>query len=124
MLAAAIVTISLALVFYTTAVWWEKATGILRGRHILLFWLGFACDTAGTSLMARIAGTSFRLDFHGITGLLAILLMLLHALWGTLVHAQRRPEPKLRFHRFSVFVWALWLLPYLSGMVFGTAGRL
>ena len=122
MLLAAMVTISLALLFYTTAVWWEKGTGMLRGRHILLFWLGLGCDTAGTGIMAHIAGTNFRLDFHGLTGLLAIVLMLFHALWGTLVHAQRRPEPKRQFHRLSVFVWALWLIPYLSGMIFGVSG--
>jgi uncharacterized repeat protein (TIGR03987 family) len=122
MLIGAITFISLALVFYTTAVWWERATGMLRGRHILLFWLGLACDTAGTTLMAKIAGQAFRFDFHGITGVLAILLMLFHALWGTIVHAGKNPGPKKSFHTFSVFVWALWLLPYLSGMVFGMSG--
>lgn len=121
MLVGAIVFISLALVLYSAAVWWERITGMLRGRHILLFWLGFACDTTGTSLMARIAGESFRPDFHGITGLLAIALMLVHAAWGTLVHAGKRDAPKLKFHTFSVFVWALWLLPYFSGMLFGMA---
>ncbi|MDA8410400.1 MAG: HsmA family protein [Treponema sp.] len=122
MLTGAIVIISLAFVFYTTAVWWEKGAGMLRGRHILLFWLGFACDSVGTSLMAKIAGQFFRFDFHGITGLLAIALMLLHALWGTLVHAGKKAEPKLRFHAFSVFVWALWLIPYVSGIIFGMSG--
>ena len=122
MLPLAIFFITAALAFYTTAVWWERATGMLRGRHILLFWLGLACDTTGTAVMAKIAVEAFRLDFHGITGVLAIVLMLFHALWGTLVHASRRPEPKLSFHKFSVLVWALWLLPYLSGMVFGMGG--
>ena len=119
MLVAAIVFITLALVFYTTAVFWEKRTGLLRGRHLLLFWLGLICDTTGTSLMGRLAGQAFRLNFHGITGGLAILLMLGHAAWATVVHAGRDQGPKRAFHRYSVFVWALWLVPYVSGMVFG-----
>lgn len=122
MLVSAIIAITFALVFYSTAVWWERILGMLRGRHILFFWLGFVCDTAGTTLMARIAGESFRFDFHGITGLLAIVLMLAHALWGTLVHASKNESPKHTFHKFSIFVWAVWLVPYLSGMIFGMSG--
>lgn len=119
LLIPAIGFITLALVLYTTAVWWERAMGVLKGRHVLLFWLGFACDTIGTTLMGKIAGGPFLFNFHGITGLLAILLMLFHAAWGTKVHASKRPGPKTTFHKFSVAVWALWLVPYLSGIVFG-----
>ena len=119
MLFPAIATISAALVFYTAAVFWEKRTGILRGRHLLLFWLGLICDTAGTTLMGRIAGEVFKLNFHGITGALAILLMLFHAGGATVVHGSKRPEPKAQFHKYSLLVWAVWLIPYVSGMVFG-----
>lgn len=119
----AIAFITLALILYSTAVWWERSMGILRGRHVLLFWLGLACDTVGTTLMGRITGGAFQFNFHGVTGLLAILLMLFHAVWGTVVHASRRPEPKKRFHKFSVVVWAIWLIPYISGMVVGMGAR-
>jgi hypothetical protein len=43
--------------------------GILRGRYLLLFWLGFCCDTAGTTLMGRIAGGPIQLSFHGVEAL-------------------------------------------------------
>jgi len=119
LLPLAIVTISFALVFYTVAVWWEFASKLLKGRHLLLFWLGFAFDTTGTTLMGRITGGSFALNFHGVTGLLAILLMLFHAFWATVVHASKRLEPKQRFHKLSIVVWAVWLVPYFSGVVFG-----
>jgi uncharacterized repeat protein (TIGR03987 family) len=113
---AAIVAISLALVFYTLGVWSEKFAGRLRGRHLALFWIGLVFDTTGTTLMGEIAGG---LDFnlHGITGVLAIILMLSHALWATLVFV-RQDEQKLRdFHKFSLFVWLVWLLPYFTGMI-------
>jgi uncharacterized repeat protein (TIGR03987 family) len=119
MLPIAAATISLALVFYTIAVWWERAARMLRGRHLLLFWLGLACDTTGTTLMGKIAGGAFQVNLHGVTGLAAILLMLAHAVWATVVHASKREEPKLAFHKLSVVVWAVWLLPYLSGMLVG-----
>jgi hypothetical protein len=35
----------------------------------------------------------------------------------------RRDEKLIAsFHRFSVAVWLIWLIPYLSPMVFGMAG--
>jgi uncharacterized repeat protein (TIGR03987 family) len=119
MLVPAIIFITLALVFYTIAVWWEKITKALKGRHLLLFWLGLICDTTGTSLMGKLAGSIFQLNFHGITGALAVLLMLIHALWATIVHVSKRPEPKTQFHKYSVLVWAVWLVPYISGLIFG-----
>jgi uncharacterized repeat protein (TIGR03987 family) len=119
MLPYAIIFITAALAFYTTAVFWEKRTGSLKGRHLLLFWLGLVCDTTGTMLMGRIAGDIFQLSFHGITGAIAVVLMLIHAIWATVVHASKKSEPKLQFHKYSIFVWAVWLIPYLSGMIFG-----
>lgn len=119
MLTVAVTTITAALVFYTTAVFWEKKTGYLRGKHLLLFVLGLICDITGTTLMSRIAGDSLSLNFHGITGAAAILLMLIHVIWAVVVHASKRPEPKANFRKYSLFVWALWLIPYISGMIFG-----
>lgn len=123
MLPFAIVFITLALVFYTIGVWSERRTGVLKGRHLAFFWLGFACDTAGTTLMQLIAGT-WILSFHAVTGVLAIVLMLAHALWGSLVLARRDEKTAKVFHRFSLFVWLAWLVPYLSGMIAGMTGGL
>ena len=119
MLPLAAAAITLALVFYSVAVWWEHATRELRGRHLLLFWLGLIFDTTGTTLMSRIAGSSFQLNLHGITGILAIALMLFHALWATIVHAGKNETRKRTFHKLSVVVWAVWLVPYLSGLIVG-----
>ena len=122
MLPFAATFITLALVFYTVAVWWERAVRRLKGRHVLLFWLGLACDTTGTTLMGAMAGGILQATFHGLTGLLAILLMLGHAIWATVVHAGKNDAAKISFHRFSVIVWAVWLVPYLSGMIAGMGG--
>ena len=69
----------------------------------------------------KLAGSIFQLSFHGITGALAVLLMLIHAIWATTVHASKRPEPKTQFHKFSVLVRAIWLVPYISGLIFGVS---
>lgn len=113
----AIITISLALVFYTFGVWGERLQKTLKIWHVVLFWVGFVFDTAGTTLMGRIAEDGFSLNFHGIAGLLAIVLMAVHAVWATVTRIGGRKERLMSFHRFSIVVWAIWLVPYLSGMI-------
>lgn len=115
----ATLTITLALIFYTAGVWSEKLQGKLKVWHLLLFWTGFVFDTTGTTLMGKLAGDVFEFSFHGVTGALAILLMLIHAVWGTFVLVRNRESEIKSFHKFSLLVWIIWLIPYLSGMIFG-----
>ncbi len=119
MLISAIITISLALVFYSIGVWSEKLQGSLRLWHLVLFWIGFVFDTTGTTLMSKIVGDGFILNFHGISGALAILLMLIHAVWATTVLVKKDAQKLRNFHKLSIFVWVIWLIPFLSGMIFG-----
>lgn len=115
-LTLAITTIISALVFYTVGVWSERFAGRLKPWHLLLFWIGFVFDTTGTTLMSQIAG-KFDWDFHGITGLLAIVLMLSHAVWATIVLLTHQEKAIQNFHKFSTLVWLIWLVPFISGML-------
>ena len=119
MLIYAITTITLALVFYTIGVWSEKLQGELRKWHLVLFWIGLLFDTTGTTIMGKIAIGGFKLNFHGVTGLLAIVLMLFHAVWATVVLVKNKKDAKTNFHKFSIFVWFIWLIPFISGAIFG-----
>lgn len=112
-----VITMFLALIFYSTGVWGEKIKGKLNIYFLIFFWIGFVFDTTGTSLMAAMADSSF-LSFHGITGLLAIILMLIHAIWATIVIAMKNEEMMKKFHKFSLFVWIIWLIPFISGAIF------
>lgn len=112
------IIITLALVFYTIGVWSERLAGKLKAWHLVFFWLGFVCDTWGTGMMLDMAG-GLTFDLHGLTGLLAIILMLVHAVWATIVLLRRDEHWITNFHRFSVVVWAIWLVPYFSPMIFG-----
>lgn len=119
MLLYAIVLISLAFVFYTLGVWSEKIQGQLRIWHSVMFWTGFAFDTAGTTAMSRLAGTQFQFNLHGITGVLAILVMLFHAVWSTVVLIRNNESTRNNFSKFSIHVWVIWLIPYITGMIIG-----
>jgi len=119
MLLFAIIFINLAFLFYTIGVWSEKFQKTLKPWHVIIFWTGLVCDTLGTYAMGEIAGSIFKFNFHGITGMLAILLMLFHAVWATIVIFKKNDKMKASFHKLSIFVWIIWLIPMLSGMFFG-----
>jgi uncharacterized repeat protein (TIGR03987 family) len=117
---SASLVITAALVLYTIGVWSERIQGRLRPWHLAFFYAGLLCDTIGTGMMFDFVG-GMTFDVHGISGLIAILLMLVHAVWATVV-LLRRDERLIRsFHRFSLFVWLVWLIPYFSPMVFAIA---
>ena len=119
MLITAIITITLALVLYTIGVWGEKLQKMLKPWHVMIFWLGFVCDTTGTTLMSFMAKSPNPFNFHGITGGIAILLMLFHAVWATAVLIKKNDKMMRTFHKFSLIVWIIWLIPYLSGGIVG-----
>jgi uncharacterized repeat protein (TIGR03987 family) len=116
LLAISIPSMILALIMYTIGVWSEKAAGRLKLWHLIFFWIGFVFDTTGTTIMTQIAG---RMEFnlHGITGALAIVLMLAHAIWASVVLLLKQEKALVNFHKFSLFVWLLWLVPFVTGMV-------
>jgi uncharacterized repeat protein (TIGR03987 family) len=119
---SATLVITLALVFYTVGVWSERLQGRLRPWHLGFFWLGLACDTIGTGMMVEYVG-GLTTDLHGVSGVVAIALMAIHAVWATLVLARRDEAWIVRFHHLSVFVWLVWLVPYFSPMFVAIATR-
>jgi uncharacterized repeat protein (TIGR03987 family) len=111
------IIISLALIFYSIGVWGERIQGKLKPWHLIFFYAGLVCDTWGTSLMIEMAG-GLTSDIHGISGVIAILLMMIHAFWATLVLVKKDEKAIKNFHKFSLVVWFIWLIPYLSPMLF------
>ena len=113
----AAVLITLALIFYSLGVWAERVVRYLRPWHVAAFWTGFVFDVSGTLAMHQIATGPFDItEPHTLTGQIALWLMLAHAIWAT-VAVRRRDDRVLRhFHRYSLFVWLVWLVPYFGGM--------
>ncbi len=117
----AIISITLALVFYTIGVWSEHRARELKPVHLVFFWLGLCMDTAGTMMMSKLADGSGSglMSAHGITGVIAIGLMMIHAVWATAVLLRRDEKTAGTFHRFSIAVWVIWLVPFVLGMMMG-----
>ena len=118
----ATIIITIALLFYSIGVWSERIQGRLKPWHLVFFILGLVCDTWGTGLMLDFAG-GLTFDIHGLTGLIAIILMFIHAAWAAVVLLRKNENAIQNFHKFSVVVWFIWLIPYFSPMFFGLAGQ-
>jgi uncharacterized repeat protein (TIGR03987 family) len=112
----AVIVINLALLFYSIGVWSERFQGRLKVWHTAFFWLGLLCDTWGTGLMFEMVG-GMSYDIHGFSGVLAIVLMFIHAIWATFVLVRKDEKMIANFHKFSIAVWLIWLIPYFSPMV-------
>ena len=125
MLAVAIVIITFALVFYTIGVWAERLSKTLKWWHAGAFLLGLTCDMTGTYLMSRIAderaasgeSASGLSSVMVVSGGLALALMAVHLIWAVVVLVRDRPAEKNSFHKFSIIVWAIWLIPYITGAI-------
>ena len=117
----AVIIINLALLFYSIGVWSERIQGRLKVWHTLFFWAGLVCDTWGTGMMFDYVG-GMQYDIHGYSGLLAIILMFIHAIWATFVLVKKNENMIRNFHKFSVAVWVIWLIPYFSPMILKMVG--
>lgn len=86
----------------------------------LFFVLGLYADAIGTGLMEHIAQLTHLHDtVHTVTGIIAICLMLIHAIWAIWTYFKGSLKAKQHFNRFSVVVWFIWLIPYCIGIYMG-----
>lgn len=111
-----------ALVFYSIGVWGERIVGCLKWWHLGFFILGLAYDSWGTGMMFKMTG-GMTFDIHGISGFLAIALMVINAVWALIVLLKNDKEASTKFHKLAIGVWMIWLIPYFSPIFFGMAGQ-
>ena len=104
----------------------ERIQGELKWWQVGAFALGFAADTSGTMLMSAIAtsdgpsgleGSPILAQLMAISGVVALVLMGLHLAWAVVVMIRNKPAEKASFHKFSLVVWAIWLVPYFTGAI-------
>ncbi len=87
---------------------------------LVFFVLGLISDTWATGLMFEYVG-GLTFDIHGISGLIAIILMLIHAIWAAVVLIKKDEKAIMNLHKFRIAVWLIWLIPYFSPMFFNVA---
>ncbi|AJE03744.1 HsmA family protein [Geobacter pickeringii] len=120
MLKIGILYMSLALLFYTYAVFSGRREG-LHAKHLIVFGIGLLFDYLGTSEMsvyARLYGKAP--EWHNLTGFLSLAGMGFHFLLALTAALARRAERVNRtFHRVSLTIYTLWCIAFASGALAG-----
>ena len=114
----ATILFTIALAFYSVGVWAEHFKRQLKPWHLGAFFCGIIADTLGTIFISKYVG-GFIVNAHSIIGAFALGLMIFHFLWAAWVLWKGKIYAITNFHRFSIFVWAIWMIAYLSGAVLG-----
>jgi uncharacterized repeat protein (TIGR03987 family) len=114
----ATILFTLAFLFYTIGIWAERLSKRLKPWHAITFFLGVLADTLATILMMEYK-KGFLLNSHTVIGALGLFLMIFHFIWAVLVLRKADERALTNFHKFSVFVWGIWMIAYLSGVYFG-----
>ena len=113
----ATVLFTLALILYSTAIWSARKSPQLRLWQIVVFFLGVSSDAWGVWITVKFIG-AIVLTPHAIFGFTALLLISLHFLSVFSLFITRKAQTP-RTHRFGFFVWGIWMLSYLSGLITG-----
>jgi len=124
MLLQAVIYMSLALVFYTWAVFSARRQGLHR-KHLLIFGIGLICDYVGTHLMLRYGLAEGVVPvWHIVVGFGSLAGMAFHFMLAFIAGMVRRAEAVNRlFHRVSLTIYTSWLIAFCSGSVAGIIGK-
>ncbi len=120
MLLKAVTFMTLALLFYTYAVFSGRKEG-LHLKHLVVFGIGLFFDWLGThqmNLYAKAFGKAP--EWHNLSGILSLAGMAFHfllALIATLLH--QADQVNRAFHRVSLTIYSLWLVAFISGAISG-----
>lgn len=120
MLAIAVVWMTLALIFYTWAVFSGRREG-LRANHLVIFGIGLFCDYLGTRQMDLYAQAFGKApQWHNLTGVASLAGMGFHFLLALVATFARRADAMNHvFHRVSLGIYGCWLLAFFSGALSG-----
>ena len=112
---------TLALIFYSIGIWNDYYHKKLKLWHLTMFGLGVITDTIGTLCMYLHVGHLI-FTAHSISGFLGLFLMIFHFFWAFIAIRNNDIELQKTFHRFSILVWAFWMISYISGLYLGISG--
>jgi uncharacterized repeat protein (TIGR03987 family) len=120
MLAQAVVWMTLALIFYTWAVFSGRRQGLHR-KHLIIFGAGLICDFFGSHQMNLIATAYGKApEWHNVSGIASLAGMAFHFLLALVASLTSRAEAvNLVFHRVSISIYSCWVLAFLSGAISG-----
>jgi len=109
----AILSVCLALIFYTINFFLEAVKKSFSLKALVFLWLGLVFDLLGTALMFLISA-GFSLRPHSIVGIIALILMAIKAFWSTKKY--KKGDNIGISKSYTIGVYLLWVVVFFMGM--------
>lgn len=116
MLIYAVSAVSAALLFYTIGIFSGPGRQRFGLPPLILIFLGLVFDLLGTLLMSLIS-QGFAVDFHTVIGLIALVMMIILAIWSLLDYRRGFGEKALRRRGYALLSWLVWVAVFILGAV-------
>lgn len=114
------IMVTIALVCYTLAIFFEQRKRMLTGIFVMFLFLGFVFDLVSTILMMS-GSNNGPFTIHGLIGftsLFGMLLLFLHTVGNIKVKGLRKSISR-PVHLFANITYAWWVISYITGAVIG-----
>jgi len=118
LLVLSIVAFSIALICYTTGVFSEMIAKELKPWHVKMFWLGFLFEMCGAIPMF-LRSEKGNVSLHKIVGAIGLALIIAHNVLASIAIRTNLDIVLRMFPKFSAFVYAIWLIAFVTGMIIG-----
>ncbi|MBR2673912.1 MAG: hypothetical protein IKE52_00435 [Mogibacterium sp.] len=114
----ALICIILTFAAYTLAVRKVSKEKKLEVLQLLLLWLAFCGNTAGAGFLKLVLGdgSGFLYSLRGICIIISIVILFVHAIWGTALMLIPDDKSRRIFLRDTKLVWKIWIVILVMGI--------
>ena len=111
----AMLIMTLTLLGYTLGVQYENRVETKKPLHLVLLWASFCLNAVGFGLLTRMIADSqgFVPWLCRAMGIVALVILMLHSIWGTAVLVLKEEKGARIYHRDGKLLWKIWIVPFV-----------
>lgn len=111
----AMLIMTLTLLGYTLGVQYENRVETKKPLHLVLLWASFCLNAVGFGLLTRMIADSqgFVAWLCRAMGIVALVILMLHSIWGTAVLVLKEEKGARIYHRDGKLLWKIWIVPFV-----------
>ena len=112
----AMLIMTLTLIGYTLGVQYENRVETKKPLHLVLLWASFCMNAVGFGLMTQLIvnAQGFAAWLCRAAGILALVILMIHCVWGTAVLVLKEEKGTRIYHRDGKLLWKIWIVPFVA----------
>ena len=106
---------TLTLLGYTLGVQYESRVDTKKPLHLVLLWASFCLNVIGFGLLTKmiVDAEGFAPWLCRFSGIIALVILMLHSIWGTAVLVLKEEKSTRIYHRDGKLLWKIWIVPFI-----------